>query len=140
MKKAVALTITSIQHYPDQQPDTIELVTEGTLEHKEGCWEICYEETELTGLEGVRTTFRLEPGQVTLERSGKLYSQMVFREGMPHESLYQMEFGVLMLTVCAKQIEAQITENGGTVDMVYSIAVENNEAGIVEYHMELQAK
>ncbi len=140
MKRNVVLTISSTQYYPDQEPDTIELVTEGTLEYRDGAWDICYEETDLTGLEGVRTTFRLEPGQVTLDRTGKLRSQMVFQEGVLHESLYQMELGVLMLTVCAKQIQAQISEQGGTVDMVYSIAVENNEAGLVEYHLDLRVK
>ncbi len=139
MKKNVNLTISSTQHYPGQEPETLELVTEGTLEHRNGCWEICYEETELTGLAGVTTCFRLEPGQVTLERTGKLRSTMVFREGIPHESLYQMEFGVLMLTVCAKELSARICETGGTVDMVYSIAIENSEAGIVEYHLDIQA-
>ncbi len=140
MKKQVALTITSVQHYPDQQPDTIELVTDGTLELRDSGWDICYEETDLTGLAGVTTCFRLEPGQVTLERTGKLRSKMVFQEGVVHESLYQMEIGVLMITVCAKQIQAAITENGGTVDMVYSIAVEHNDAGLVEYHLELRPK
>ncbi len=140
MKKQMALTIKSVQHYPDQEPDTIELVTDGTLEFHSGGWDICYEETDLTGMAGVTTTFRLEPGQVTLRRTGPLHSEMVFREGVVHESLYQMEFGVLLLTVCAKQIEAQISEHGGTVDMVYSVAVEHNEAGLVEYHLELKPK
>ncbi len=140
MKQNVNLTISSTQRYPGQEPETLELVTEGTLECKNGCWEICYEETELTGLAGVTTCFRLEPGQVTLERTGKLRSTMVFREGIPHESLYQMEFGVLMLTVCAKELSARISETGGTVDMVYSIAIENSEAGIVEYHLDIQTK
>ncbi len=139
MKKTVHLTIASVQHHPDQEPEIIELVTEGTLEHKNGGWEICYEETELTGLAGVKTCFRLEPGQVTLERTGPLRSTMVFREGVPHESLYQMEFGVLMLTVCATHLQASISETGGTVDMIYSIAIENSEAGIVEYHLDIQA-
>ncbi len=140
MKLAAAITIRSVQYYPDQEPETIELVTDGTLEAIDGGWNICYDETDLTGLEGVQTTFRLEPGQVTLERTGKLHSQMIFREGMVHESLYQMEFGVLMLTICAKQIQAEITRQGGTVDMVYSIAVENNEAGMVEYHLDIRVK
>ncbi len=140
MKKQVSLTICSIQHYPDQEPQTIELVTEGTLELVDGGWDICYEETDLTGMAGVSTTFRLEPGQVTLRRTGKLRSEMVFREGIPHESLYQMELGVLLLTVCARELSARISEAGGTVDMLYSLAVENCEAGMVEYHLDIQAK
>ncbi len=140
MKKQVSLSIRGVQYYPEQEPETIELVTEGTLEYTDGGWEICYEESDLTGLAGVTTTFRLEPGRVILERSGKLRSTMVFVEGVPHESLYQMDFGVLMLTVCAQQLEAQIDGNGGTIDMVYSLAIENSEAGLVEYHLDIRAK
>lgn len=140
MKKSVVLSICGTQYYPDQQPEVIELVTDGTLELRDGGWDICYEESELTGLAGVTTTFRLEPGQVTLERKGKLSSKMVFRQGIPHESLYQMEFGALMLTVCAQMIEASIDDNGGTVDLQYVVAIENSDAGIVEYHLEVKPK
>jgi uncharacterized beta-barrel protein YwiB (DUF1934 family) len=140
MKKPVLLTICGKQYYPNQEPEVIELMTEGTLEYRDGGWDICYEESELTGMAGVTTSFRLEPGTVILERTGKLQSQMIFRLGIPHESLYQMDFGALMLTVCAQMIEATIDENGGTVDLGYSIAIENNDAGLVEYHLEVRPK
>lgn len=140
MKKTMVLSICGTQHYPDQEPETIELVTDGTLEYQDGGWNICYEESALTGMEGVTTTFRLEAEQVTLSRTGKLRSEMVFRLGEAHESLYQMEFGTLLLTVCARMIEANITENGGTVDLLYTVAVENNDAGVVEYHLDIRSK
>jgi uncharacterized beta-barrel protein YwiB (DUF1934 family) len=140
MKKAVMISICGRQYYPEQEPEVIELVTEGTLQFQDGGWDICYEESDLTGLAGVTTTFRLEPGQVTLRRTGKLRSEMVFREGVAHDSLYQMEFGALMLTVCAKQIEAQLDDRGGTIDLVYSIDIERTGAGLVEYHLEVRTK
>ena len=140
MKKTVVLSIQGKQKYANQEPEVIELMTEGTLEYRDGGWDICYEESELTGMAGVTTSFRLEPGTVILERTGKLQSQMIFRLGIPHESLYQMDFGALMLTVCAQMIEATIDENGGTVDLGYSIAIENNDAGLVEYHLEVRPK
>ncbi len=140
MKKAVVLSICGRQYYPQQDPEVIELVTEGTMEFVGGGWDICYEESELTGLAGTTTTFRLEPGQVILRRTGKLRTQMVFREGVPHDSLYQMEFGTLLLTVCAKQIEASLDGNGGTIDLVYNIAIEHGDAGLVEYHLDIRAK
>ena len=140
MKLPVILSIQGCQYYPEQDPEVIELVTEGTLEQLETCWEICYEESDLTGLAGVTTTFRLEPGQVVLQRSGKLRSEMVFQEGVRHDSLYQMDFGALLLTVCAKQIQANITSRGGTVDLVYDIQIEGMEAGLVEYHLTIRAK
>ena len=140
MKKEVLLSIRGQQAYRDQEPDVIELVTEGTMEYRDGGWDICYEESELTGLEGVTTTFRLEPGQVLLQRTGKLRSEMLFREGVSHDSLYQMDFGALMLTVCAKQIQANVSSQGGEVDLVYSIQIEGMEAGMVEYHLQIRAK
>lgn len=140
MKQPVILSIRGCQYYSEQEPEVIELVTEGTLEYREEGWDIRYEESDLTGLAGVTTLFRLEPGQVILQRSGKLRSEMVFREDVSHESLYQMEFGALMLTVCAKQIEANISQQGGTIDLVYSVQIEHTEAGMVEYHLEIRPK
>lgn len=139
MSKAI-LTICGCQYYPEMEPEVIELTTEGELNWRDNGWEISYEESDLTGLAGAFTTFFIEPGQVTLKRTGKLNSQMVFREGVPHESLYQMEFGALMITVCAKQISAQIGLNGGTVDLLYSIEIEQSGAGMVEYHLDIHTK
>lgn len=140
MKKAMLLSLQGKQYYPGQEPEVIELVTEGTMTFRDGGWDICYEESDLTGLAGVTTTFRVEPGQVTLKRTGKLRSEMVFREGIAHDSLYQMDFGALMITVCAQQIEANISDAGGSVDLVYSIEIEHGEAGLVEYHLQIQTK
>lgn len=53
----------------------------GTMEFRDGGWDITYEESELTGLAGVITTFRVEPGKVTLNREGALNSRMLFQEG-----------------------------------------------------------
>lgn len=140
MKKSVMLSIRGMQRYPEQDPEVIELVTEGTLEPYKDGWKLKYEESDLTGLAGVTTTFLVEPSVVTLRRTGPLTSCMEFREGIPHESLYQMEFGALMLTVCANKVSYDITENGGTIDLLYSIEIENTAAGQIEYHLDIKTK
>ena len=140
MVKTVTLSLRGQQSYADQEPDVIELVTEGTLEALDDGWKLCYEESELTGLAGVSTTFQIQGKTVTLIRAGKLNSQMVFQEGVPHDSLYQMEFGALMLTVCATHVKTDLTEDGGTIDLKYSIDVEQNAAGVIEYHLDIKSK
>ena len=140
MKKNVLLSICGRQSYPGQEPDSIELVTAGTMEQVPGGWELSYLESDLTGLDGVKTVFRVEDNKITLTRQGRLRSEMVFMEGMRHESLYQMEFGALMMVVCAKKIAHDLTENGGTVDLVYSIEIEHAMAGTVDYHLDVQVK
>ena len=140
MKQTVVLNIRGRQSYADQEPEVIELVTEGTMEFCNGGWDISYEESELTGLEGVTTTFRVEPGTVTLTRKGALNSQMIFQEGVAHDSLYQMAFGALMLTVKATSVYYDIVPDGGVIDLVYHINIENTEAGVIDYHLDIRAK
>ena len=140
MKQTVVLSICGRQFYEEQDPDTIELVTEGTMERIGDAWEICYEESDLTGMEGVTTVFRVEPGKITLTRTGRLHSQMVFQLGVLHESLYQMELGTLMITVCATRMEYDITEQGGIVNLTYGIDIEQSAGGVVDYHLDIRAK
>lgn len=140
MKQEVILSLRGKQTYDGQEPDVIELVTEGTMEFRDGGWDISYQESDLTGLKGVTTTFRVEPGKVTLTRTGALKSQMVFQKGIAHESLYQMPFGVMMISVCAKFLYFDIVPDGGVIDLVYSIVIENSAAGEVDYHLDIRAK
>jgi uncharacterized beta-barrel protein YwiB (DUF1934 family) len=140
MKQAVVLSLRGKQSYEGQEPDVIELVTEGTMEFRDGGWDISYEESELTGLAGVTTTFRVEPGKVILERTGNLQSRMVFEKDVPHDSLYQMAFGAMMITVCAKYLYFDIVPDGGMIDLLYSIDIENTQAGTVDYHLDIRAK
>lgn len=140
MKKTVVLAIQGRQTYPEQEPEVIELVTEGIMEYVSGGWNITYEESALTGLEGVTTTFRVEPGKVILDRKGKLNSKMIFQEGISHDSLYQMPFGALMLTVTATSVFFDILPEGGVIDLSYNINIENAEAGVIDYHLDIRAK
>ena len=136
----VVLTIRGRQLYEDQEPEVIELVTEGTMEKLENGWNISYEESALTGLEGVKTNFRLEPGKITLSRTGKLQSEMEFQIGVLHESLYRMEFGAMLIGVCAIDLDYQMTDEGGTVELAYRIEIEQTAGGIVEYLLDVKKK
>lgn len=138
MKKNVMLSIEGKQQYPGQEPEVLALVTEGTMERRNGGWDISYEESALTGLEGVRTTFRVEPGKVILSRTGQLTSQMIFEEGVAYDSLYQMPFGALMLTVKATRVFFDLVPDGGVIDLSYNLTIENSEAGVIDYHLDIR--
>ena len=140
MKTDVVLSIRGRQAYDGMEPDVIELVTDGTLEFRDGGWDISYEESELTGLAGVTTTFRVEPDKVILNRTGRLRSQMIFELNVRHDSLYQMEFGTMLMTVCAQSIFFDITPEGGMIDLAYTLDIEHTQAGVVDYHLDIRAK
>lgn len=140
MKIPVMLSICGRQNYIDQEPEVVELVTEGTMENKETGWEICYKESDLTGMDGVSTSFLVASEKITLTRTGALTSQMVFRVGVPHESLYNMGFGALLITVNATKIQFSLSESGGSVDLSYGISIEQSAAGSIDYHLEINRK
>ncbi len=110
------------------------------MEFRDGGWDVTYEESALTGLEGVTTTFRVTPGRVELNRTGALHSKMVFQEGVSHDSLYNMPFGALMLTVKATSVFFDLVPDGGQIDLSYEIVIENTEAGVIDYHLDIRAK
>ena len=134
-KFPVVLSVRGVQRYEDQEPEIIELTTEGTMERQKEVWVLSYEESDLTGLAGVTTAFRVGPRGVVLKRTGKLQNQMIFMEGRRHESLYQIDIGALMITVKATSVKSALTEQGGTVDIVYNIEIEDTAMGTMEYHL-----
>ena len=136
-KIPVMLNVRGVQNYQDGEPEVIELTTEGTLEKQKEVWEISYEESDLTGLAGVTTAFRVGPRGVILKRTGKLENQMIFMEGKRHESLYRIDIGALMIAVKATSVRSNVSEAGGTVDIHYQIEIEDTAMGTMEYHLQI---
>jgi len=137
-KLPVMLRIRGTQHYEDQEPEVIELTTEGTMEKQKEVWEISYEESDLTGLAGTTTAFRVGPRGVILRRTGKIQNQMIFMEGKRHESLYQLDIGALLIAVKATKVDTAVNERGGTIDIRYQIEIEDTAMGTVEYHLDIE--
>ena len=137
----VLLTIRSEQHFEDMEPDSIELMTEGTLTATgEGGLLLSYQESALTGLEGTTTTFEVRGPQVILSRTGSVNSQMVFEEGKQHTSLYETPFGELAIDVQTSRLRHSLTEQGGLMDLRYSIAVDHSVTGRNAFKIRVRRK
>ena len=125
----VLLSICSEQLFEGQEPDHIELITEGTLELLPDGLRFFYQETELTGMEGTTTTFEVKGPQVILTRTGSVNSQMIFEEGQQHTSLYETPFGELSVDIQTSRLRHTLTERGGLLEIRYSIAVDHTATG-----------
>ena len=42
-----------------------------------------------------------------------------------------------MITVCASKMEVDLTEDGGIIDLIYGIEIEQSTAGVIDYHLEI---
>ena len=69
-ERDVLISIRGIQQDDEGQDQIIELTTAGTLWRDGDTVCISYVETEMTGLEGVKTTFRIEEDKVVMVREG----------------------------------------------------------------------
>lgn len=128
-KLPVLLSIRGEQYFDGIDPDATELMTPGTLEVTDTGILLTYQETELTGMEGTTTRFAVEGPRVTLTRTGKVNSQMVFEEARQHTSLYETPFGELTVDIQTSFLRHNLTERGGVMEIKYSIAVEHTVTG-----------
>ncbi len=133
------ISICGTQDIGSGEPHQLELVTEGSYCYEPGYAKITYEETEVTGLEGVITSFTVEDGcRVTLSRTGKLNSSMTFIRGERHESLYDAGFAVLMVSVKTRSMTVLLNENGGVLDLEYEVEIEHEYCGTNSYHIQIR--
>ena len=123
------ISVRGEQYYDGVDPDSTELMTEGTLEQTADGLRISYQETELTGMEGTTTTFEVKGPRVTLTRSGAVNSQMIFEEGKQHTSIYETPFGDLSVDIQTSELKHNLSERGGLMEIKYSIAVEHTVTG-----------
>ena len=129
MEKDVVISIKGMQQYEDTDPDTIELVTAGRMQRVVESYTLSYQESELTGLEGTLTTIQVDGEQVTLMRVGEVNSQMAFQEGRRHLSMYNTPYGAMAIGVNTRHLLADLTDQGGDIEIDYAIEVDHALAG-----------
>ena len=110
----------------DGETDTMNYSTEGRLCKKSGKYYIQYTEGELMGGGECRTTIKVNPaGIVTMLRSGASNTQMIFEAGRSHISCYETDFGNLTVNVTAGEVNIDMDDDGGSVDIDYNLSINN---------------
>ena len=129
-EKNVIIFVKSCQHYEGAEPEDMELISQGVMDTAEdGTVTLTYEETELTGLEGTRTTFAVRDDMVVLTRAGQVNSQMVFQKGRQHSSLYETPWGTMTVDIATSRLAGRLSDRGGVLEIQYTISVEHRIAG-----------
>jgi len=139
MEKSVIISIQGTQTDQDGSDEVIEFVTCGRLSgDQEQGYHVSYQESELTGLDGTTTTFCMADNEIIMLRTGSLNSEMVFREGERHISLYETDLGGLMIGVNTKKAWSKIGQDGGNIELQYVIDVENAVIGKNAFRIEVK--
>lgn len=123
--KDVVIKIVGTQDYGQNEPDSVELVTDGKFSYSEGCAQIKYSESELTGLEGTETFLSVCPTAVSMRRRGNLTSSTEFRLGERSAFLYETPYGNATMGVDTRKINVHMDENGGSLLIEYVVDMDH---------------
>lgn len=125
MMKDVIISINSLFSFEEGEEQQMEFTTDGYYfyEDEVGC--LSYEETEVTGLEGTRTSLFVMPDQVVVDREGTVTSRMVFKEGLKSAFQYATPFGSATMGINTRRITQNMGLNGGRVEIDYVVDMEH---------------
>lgn len=106
----------------DGQDDRIEVMTAGNYMMKNGHHYINYKEYDSdTPDTYFNNLIKVEGELVTISRKGPVSSQLLLEKGKRHQCLYQTIAGDLMIGVFTKTLKNNLNENGGTLEVSYTL-------------------
>lgn len=125
MMKDVVISISSTFSLDEGEEQRMEFTTDGYYfyEDQVGC--LSYEESEVTGMEGTRTSLFIMPDQVVVDREGTVTSRMVFKEGLKSAIQYATPFGSANMGINTRRIAQSMGEGGGSVEIDYVVDMEH---------------
>ena len=126
--KEVAIEILSIQN----GQETSVFISDARFKKNKDKYKIEFDGTELCGMPGQITSLEVENERVVKLTTGKkeIFSQMIMEKGVRHCSLrIDDREGPLSMGVSAKRIKSDISENGGTLEVDYSLEFNNFHVG-----------
>ena len=123
--KDVVISIRTVHAVDMEDEDYLDFTTDGlyTYDGELGC--LSYLETEVTGMEGTRTSVIVMPDQVVVDRDGLITSRMIFKEREKSSFLYNTPYGTATMNISTRRISHSLDEHGGNVEIDYVVDMEH---------------
>ncbi len=124
-KKDVLITIRSVHGYDLNDAETLDFTTDGVMSFDEGGCSLSYMESEVTGMPGTMTTFRVNPDGIVVDREGFITSRMQFKEGLKDSVMLSTPYGTARLGIDTRKIRNNLGHRGGNVEIDYVVNMEH---------------
>jgi len=125
MLKEVVITIRSTIDYGMDEEDRIDFSTDGVYKLEDGVAQIAYLETEVTGLQGTRTSVKVLPERIIIDRRGNLTSRMEFTPGSKSSFLYDTPAGSATMNMNTRSVRHRFDHTGGELEIDYVLDMEH---------------
>ncbi|WP_446898286.1 DUF1934 domain-containing protein [Clostridium sp. LBM24168] len=120
MKKKAIISVSSIRENDD---DKIEVITLGDFYKKNSFYYAEYKETEVSGMEGTDTTFKMNNDNFSLIRIGSTNANMDFDRKKDSLSIYDTPYGTIELRIKTNKLKINVDEYGGDILIDYNLSV-----------------
>lgn len=125
MSKKAIISICSTQDIGEKEK--IEVVTVGDFSINGDEFIATYDETEISGMEGTKTTLKIKGDKVVLHREGTTSTKMEFQKDNTQVALYNTPYGMLELKTSTKELDLDVNEKGGNISIKYHLIAGGQE-------------
>lgn len=125
MSKKAIISICSTQDIGEKEK--IEVVTVGEFSINGDEFIATYDETEISGMEGTKTTLKIKGDKVVLHREGTTSTKMEFQKNNTQVALYNTPYGMLELKTLTKELDLDVNEKGGNISIKYHLIAGGQE-------------
>ena len=126
MKKKAIITVDSA--VLNEEEDMISVVTPGDFYEIEDGFKVEYNETQISGMEGTKTTMIIKKDSFDLIREGTTETKMEFENNKRTVALYKTPYGVLDVKINTKKLDINVKEDGGTINTMYILEIGDQTA------------
>jgi len=135
MMKDVVIYIRSLYGYGGEEEDSIDFTTDGLYTYDGSTASFTYLESDVTGMEGTRTSVVVSPDKVIVDRDGAVTSRMVFQPGLKDAFLYETPVGSATMHMNTRGLRARFNEHGGDMEIDYVLDMEHAFASRNRFHL-----
>ena len=136
MKKKAIVTVDST--VLNDEKDLIEVVTPGEFCEIEGGFKVQYDETELSGMKGTKTTIIIRKDSIDLIREGTTETKMEFVVNETTTSMYKTPYGIMDIDIYTKKLDINVNENGGSINAIYILEIGGQPALSTNLRVEIK--
>lgn len=140
--KNVTIKIIGTHIHDNIEEEQLELVTEAELFERNGILYLMYEETEFSGMEGIKTRLRIGSDHMKMSRIGQVAGQdgvteMNFQKGMRFEDSYPTPIGVVKMEMLTNSyINTMTYDETGYLEVDYTVSLRGLSEGRSKLHIE----
>ena len=121
------------------EPQILEINSVGELRIEDGRWDVRYDETEMTGMNGASTAVSFSEesvNSISMVREGSVSTVLLFEPNKRHHCVYNTPFMPFEVCVHTLHVDNKL-DSEGTLDLDYVVEIRGAQAERTKFNMQI---